>query len=744
MLHESVRLWIDRQGWQSFTNIQSLAIPKILNGTELLIVAPTASGKTESVLLPILSRIIEERFAPVSLLYIAPMRALINDQQLRAELLLREMPLVNAWWHSDLPPHKRKALISNPPDVLLTTPESLEVHLSSEAYQHGAFFGNVRYVVIDEIHAFAGDDRGAQLVSLLNRLETLMHRPFKRYALSATIGQPERVASWLSSSTKGSSQMEVLVDVSSKGRRLGVGYLKPPADEETKEQKEMREKNAAVRALIAHTTNRRSIVFVNSRRDAEYYTTKLNDANIEAFVHHGSLSPEMRKIAESKFKIDGAKTIVASASLELGIDIGDLEQVVQIGALGTSSSWLQRIGRSGRKAGVESVGYIYARDADELPICVALCDLASEGVAEELVPNRANIGVAFHQLINLVRERDRIHQNEAIATLRVSGSFCEITDQEWEDLVSELIADAFLENINGLLQLGPAAEKTFGRENYKAFYAVFSDEVGWTVKNGNQVIGQLDKSFVVSENRKTTFVLAGRWWKVVSIESTQRILQVEKVSKGDLPKWLGTGGGFSYEVMQRTADILNGRDSAFITKSIEDAMSQMRNEAKEHGIRSNAFVVGQTEDQIYVHTYIGTRLNSYFGAMLGMIAEAKSNVGATHFALTGGNFGLSQTVDCIKNLMSNPSYRHEQENRLSLTSKVPGQSKYWVYFGPKTRANILRRQFSIESDVKKLQHFEIIVSGRIVESQTETSHVEAVENLKHTEPHPLDERSVSA
>jgi ATP-dependent Lhr-like helicase len=708
-LHETVRLWIEHQGWTDFSAIQAAAIPRLLSNEGVLLVAATASGKTEAALLPIVSRIVEERPEPISLLYVAPLRALINDQQRRAELLLREMPLRSAWWHGDLPYHRRRAIMENPPDALLTTPESLEVQLSSDAYGHGAALGNIRYVVVDEIHAFAETERGAQLVSLLARLEALMKRPFLRVALSATIGNPERIASWLASKRPDAPRLEPLVDASQKGRKIGVGILAVPlVNGESKAEHERRAQQRTTDVLVHHLANRRSIIFVRSRSDAELYTMRLRERGIEAYIHHGSLSTEQRSLAEAAFKIDGPKAIIATTSLELGIDIGDLEQVIQLGPVGYASRWLQRLGRSGRHIGVDSVGFLYAERPDELAMALAVCDLAREGTVEPLIPDQGHLAVAFHQVVSLVRERDRLTKAEIIATLRNAGAFDDLRDDEWDDLLTETIAQGFLEDVAGRLQLGTQTERRYGQANYRDFYSVFVDDDGWTVKHGSAKIGELAPSFPVSENRETRFVLAGRWWRVTAVDRKHLVLLVEPVSSGPVPKWAGGGGDASFEVMQRTIAILTGRETALLTPKLAPYLIEERKTARELGLGPRRAVVIETKDETAVVTFAGTRLNAYLAALIGAAAEAGTRVSPDRFALRAG--GMLSALDLrqvLERLLTDSVYRSELEETAITRVATALHFKYWPALGPKTRANIARRRFRLGHELERLTDFEI-------------------------------------
>lgn len=714
-LHESVRRWIDERQWQDFTKIQADAIPAILGGKGALLVAPTAGGKTEAALLPIVSAILTDKSPPISLLYIAPLRALINDQANRAELLLRDTPLKSAWWHGDLSQSRRQAIARNLPDALLTTPESLEVHLSSQTYRQGALLGNVRFVLIDEIHAFAESDRGAQLVSLLTRLEALMHRPLTRVALSATIGNPPVIAGWLGSKRTDANPIDVICDPGVKKRALMVGLVHVPrqaGESESDHRKRVNDRSYDVVAM--HVINRRSIVFVRSRAEAEILTSKLRSKGIETVIHHGSLSVEMRRMAEEAMKREGPKTIVATSTLELGIDIGDLEQVLQLGTIGSVSSWLQRIGRSGRSKDGVSIGIMYARKLEELPEAIALCDLADESISEALVPDRCSFSVAFHQTLNLLRERDRVARSEIRGTLGPAGCFDGITADEWDTLLDEMIEDGFLEIAGDAIQLGPQTELQFGFSNYKDFYAVFRADSGWTVKHQTTRVGDLPADYPFPENREVRFVLAGRWWRAVHVDAKAMVVTVEPIESGAPPKWRGGEADTSFEVMQRTAAVLAGAPSRFITAGLRQHLDQLMTDAESSNIGPQRIVVGERPSGVDVVTYAGQRVNRYLGALIG--TESKGVVSLLIrdediLLPAAAGFVVEDVATMLERILTDEPYRLSLEETALRGMRIPVFGKFGDKLGPRSKVNALRGQFRQVPHLTELKSFVVCRRG---------------------------------
>jgi ATP-dependent Lhr-like helicase len=349
----------------------------------------------------------------------------------------------------------------------------------------------------------------------------------------------------------------------------------------------------------------------------ELLTVELRERGIDALIHHGSLDVAIRRATEERFQQPGPKAIVATSTLELGIDIGDLELVIQVGPPSTVTSLLQRVGRSGRRFGSLSVGILYATQEDELPIVLAAGELALKNVVEPLDPETGAIHVAFHQAINLIRERDAVRRDELILLLGSSGSFADISREEWDDLVDELVGDELLDDERGRLRIGPQAERRVGFANYRDFYSVFSTDDAWTVRNGEETIGTLDLRFPVSDGHDVYFVLAGRRWKVDAVDRSRLVLHVSPATAGPIPTWTSGGAESSYEIMQRTCEILAGKTGALETPALTGKLRVLRADAAALGIAPGRIVVhGDQHGYIHASTYLGTETNEYLAMLL--------------------------------------------------------------------------------------------------------------------------------
>ncbi len=330
-LHPSVQHHVvNSLGWRSLRPLQEHAIGPVLSGKYCLLLAPTAGGKTEAVVRPILSRMLSEDRRGLSVLYVCPIRALLNNLEHRLSFHAGLVGRTCGLWHGDVAQAVKSRTLAEPPDILLTTPESLEALLISRWTDRFFFFGSVRTIIIDEIHAFAGDDRGWHLLAVLERIRHITRKDMQRIGLSATVGNPERLRRWLG----GASTRESVI-VAPPGAA--------PAEADVEIDFVGNLQNAARVLKILHRGEKR-LVFCDSRARTEELATHLRSEGVPTFVSHSSLSAEQRRDAEGAFREARDCVIVATSTLELGIDVGDLDRVIQLDAPGTVASFLQRPG----------------------------------------------------------------------------------------------------------------------------------------------------------------------------------------------------------------------------------------------------------------------------------------------------------------------------------------------------------------------------------------------------------------
>ena len=414
---------VNSLGWRDLRPVQNLAIDAYLNGANLVILAPTAGGKTEAAFFPILSQMLTDSWTGFTVLYVSPIRALLNNQQERLARYFRLVGRRSACWHGDTPQSEKRRIVADPPDCLLTTPESLEVILVSTKIDHRHFFRSVRVVVIDELHSFAGDDRGWHLLSVLSRIQKLAGRDIQRIGLSATVGNPAEMLEWLSC---GSDRTREVVQPPPSDRRAPdvqidfVGSLS----------------NAAKIIRLLHEGEKR-LVFCDSRSRVEQLALLLREQKVETFVSHSSLGVEERRLAEQAFAQRQNCVIVATSSLELGIDVGDLDRVIQIDAPATVSSFLQRMGRTGRRADNPSNCLFLATSDEALLRAAALVRLWKQGFVEPVDAPPKPYHILAQQLMALSLQERGIGRSEWFEWLESVPAFRQM------DPVSSPVARGF-------------------------------------------------------------------------------------------------------------------------------------------------------------------------------------------------------------------------------------------------------------------------------------------------------------
>ncbi|MGA8537051.1 MAG: DEAD/DEAH box helicase, partial [Thermoplasmata archaeon] len=375
---------VGRRGIRELSEIQRLAFPLLRGESDALLLSPTGTGKTEAALLPLLSRRLADPSPPISLLYVTPLRALNRDLEHRLVSLVEEVGLTAAVRHGDTSASARVAQSRKPPDLLLTTPETLQILLVGVRLREG--LRNVRTVVVDEIHELVGSDRGAQLGLTLERLDALTGRKVRRIGLSATVGNPTEVARFLSPEPRSvevqSAQQRRVLELSARRPADSYPPLDPALQAELKADAPLLLGLRAVEEEVrAHTT---TLIFVNTRPTAEGLAARLKRLapDLAIAVHHGSLSREVREEAEREFREGRLKALVATSSLELGIDIGSVDHVIQFGSPHQVGRLVQRVGRSGHRLDRTIHGTVLALDDDDLEEAAVLARRADEGLVE--------------------------------------------------------------------------------------------------------------------------------------------------------------------------------------------------------------------------------------------------------------------------------------------------------------------------------------------------------------------------
>lgn len=616
-------------GWTGLRPVQEQSTHAILDGANCVILAPTAGGKTEAALLPILSRMDTEDHEPVSVLYVAPIRALLNNQESRLRALTALVGRSAGKWHGDVGDSARKRMLRALPDVLAITPESLEAMFLSTRMPPARMLGHVRTVVIDEVHAFASDDRGAHLVALLERITRLSGNDVQRIGLSATVGDPEDIIAWLAGSSIRPKRVVDPGGARSEPKLVldHVGTLE----------------NAALLVDRMYPGTRR-LVFVDSRRRVEQLGHMLGQRDVDVYLSHSSLALSERSAAEKAFTEGSNCVIVATSALELGLDVGDLDHVIQIDAPGTVSSFLQRMGRTGRRAGTIANCTFLCTSEEAVLQAAALMELRAQGYVEPAAASRWAPHVLAHQVIALAMQERGVPALEWWDWLEGCEAFADIAVSTREAIARHMLQEGILTATEHRLVLGDKGQKLYGAKNFLELYAVFSTPRVLRVLYGAQEVGMVDAFFLQDEDRRSAaFVLAGRPWRILAVSWKSGTCEVEPAEHGAYPRWYGRPTLLSRTLCQAMRAVLvDDAIRPWWSKRAAVAIQQLR---EEHAFLHDELVplTDEADGSMKWWTYAGGRGNRLLAAALQTRLGDKVTAGndAVRFA---GEAAKSQTA----------------------------------------------------------------------------------------------------
>lgn len=565
-------------GFSGLRPVQQQTIEAVLDDKNCVVLAPTAGGKTEAAFFPLLSRMDAEDWKPVSVIYVAPIRALLNNQEERLSRYATLLGRRAFKWHGDVTSSNKRGFVSEPADIVLTTPESLEVMLMSRKVPAERLFRGLRAVVIDEIHAFVGDDRGGHLSAVLERLSRFCGRDVQRIGLSATVGNPADILRWVAGSSK---REGVVVDPggSRKTPELAIDWV-ANAD------------NAAKLIAQLHPGKKR-LVFVDSRRGVESLGEKLRGVGVDAYVTHSSLSLEERQAAEKAFQDGQNCAIVATSVLELGIDVGDLDHVIQIDAPASVAAFLQRMGRTGRRDGKNPNCTFLATEDDGLLRAAAIVRLFRRGFVEPIPLVHRAAHLLAHQILALtVQVEGGIPVADWWSWISEATPFQQLDETDRDELVRHMLAENILAESGGRYSLGERGEKLYGWRNFAELYAVFSAPQTLKVIWGVTEIGSIDVTFAQQEKLENlSFVLGARPWRAISIDFSQGLVRVEPIVSSKLARWQGRSGLLGRELCQAMLEIIvEDETPPEWSKRAKDRLAELRTEYRDAGAGSSAIV----------------------------------------------------------------------------------------------------------------------------------------------------------
>ena len=612
-----IREFIYRHSWDSLRGVQ-IAAARTLFETDhhLLLTSSTASGKTEAVFFPILADLWQDPPKSIGALYIAPLKSLINDQFSRMEELLDESGISVTHWHGDVAASHKRKLLEKPRGILQITPESLESMLMNRSNDIVRLFSDLRYIVVDEIHTLTGSDRGNQIICQLTRLTRLIGHEPRRIGLSATVGDAALAARWLG----GGSNVTVDVPVLAEGKnrwRLGMEHFyvqNTKGDQTEQARKAAPEPNSdsTVAALDAGyeymydcVKDRKSLVFSNSREETEYLTATFrqiaaNRKEQDIFlIHHGNLSAAIREEAETKMKDEDSLVVTcATVTMELGIDIGRLERVLQNQSPHSVSSFLQRLGRSGRRGQPPEMMMVF-REEDPLPNtplpqlipwellrAIAIVQLyIEERFIEPPNLRQMPMSLLFHQTLSVLAASGELTPKMLAERILTLPPFYGVSREDYRTLIIAMVQQDYLEMTEekGLI-VGLRGEQLI--KSFK-FYAVFKDSEDYTVRCGSDEIGTITTPPPVGDR----FALAGRVWEVEELDIAHKLIYVKSVLGKMEVSWPGDFGEIHTKIQERMRRVL-AEDTVYpyLKENARQRLENARHVARNTGMLQHSLV----------------------------------------------------------------------------------------------------------------------------------------------------------
>ncbi|WP_246496140.1 DEAD/DEAH box helicase [Chitinophaga varians] len=604
LLSEPVRRYIREKKWEALRPIQDAAIRAIMGSDGHYILASrTASGKTEAAFLPVLSSV-DFREKGVQVLYVSPLIALINDQFLRCEELCRYMDVLVTKWHGEANQAGKKRLLADPQGVMLITPESIEAMLVNHPGRAKQLFSNLQFIIIDEIHAFLGTDRGKHLQSLLSRICSLkVGRPVRIVGLSATIGDENfQVAKRFVESTL---PAKVLIDRTAKENHVSLKFSKE-GDELSVE---------FIETLYELTKDKKVLIFPNSRGRAEEIAVKLSKIAARRkghqfyFSHHSSVDKELREYVERFAKTNKRYPfcICCTSTLELGIDIGTVDMVVQIDSSNSVASLVQRMGRAGRREGARSELLLYGTRPWALLQSLACWQLYDEGFMEPITVTATPYDLLFHQTLSILKETNGIGRASLQERLETNSAFKQIPAETISRLLQDMIAAEYIEVLGPELIVGYEGEKL---TNSKDFYSVFAIDRLFKVIHAGNTIGEIPDSPSLVED--VNIYLAAKIWKVKMKDPAVAKILVERANDGKKPLFGGEGPDVHPRVREKMMEIIyHDLPLDIMDSKSAEALDELRFEFRETplvaGKMERPYIVRENSYEYY--TFTGSRIN---------------------------------------------------------------------------------------------------------------------------------------
>ncbi len=623
LLHYDILRWVNSKGWTSLRPLQVQSIPEILPADrDVILSAATAGGKTEAAFLPILSNLLHHPPSPgVSVLCISPLKALINDQFLRLTDINRFSNIEVTPWHGDISSSKKARLVHDPQGVLIITPESLEAMFIKRGLGLKTLIAPLRYIVIDELHAFFGAERGCQLLSLLNRVDHLLQRKPPRIALSATLADMQQATRFLRREASGDVRVICAGggDEEIKMQVRGYEVTEPGNQQNPLEGSGTPE---ICHHLFSTLRGSKNLIFANQRSMVELISNRLKveseNARVpnEFYPHHGSLNRELRHDAEqAATNLSRPASIVCTSTLELGIDIGDVNSVAQIGSPPSAASLKQRVGRSGRTTGIQILR-VYVQEEQlnqrsglidglrlQLVQSIAIIELLLQKRYEPPVEGALHFSTLIQQLLSVIAQFGSVRVDQAYGLLCKTGPFHLITPDVFKMFLRAIADKEIVQQIHdGSLVLGAMGDRLV---NHYSFYAAFQTQQEYRICAGSKVLGSIP--MIMPAVIDMPIIFGGRTWKITDVDEQGKSIFVVPFPSGKPPMFGGHGPLVHDMVRQEMMQILACQDRyPYLDRKAQAFLEEARSTFAQHNLHQTKMT--QVDGQLYIIPWVGDRI----------------------------------------------------------------------------------------------------------------------------------------
>ncbi|TPG74052.1 DEAD/DEAH box helicase [Pseudomonas mandelii] len=656
-LEPRIQRWIWAEGWTSLRDAQEWAVPVLVDADQdVIIAAATAAGKTEAAFLPILTHLLNHNDPPGSVLYISPLKALINDQWGRLSRLCEQLEIPVVGWHGDISSSKKHRFLKSSEGVLLITPESLEALFVNRGSSLAGVFQNLRYIVVDELHAFIGSERGKQLQSLMHRVELVAGRRLPRVGLSATLGDMKMAAEFL---RPGDADTVTVIESKNSNQTLQVqvrGYIQPPMSElkrtsvelsDGDENEDETENKASPDFAIADHLYKvlrgsNNLIFPNSRQQVEWYADQLrrrcekNGMPNEFWPHHGNLSKDLREQAEHALKAGNqAASAICTTTLELGIDIGSIKTVVQIGAPPSVASLRQRLGRSGRRPGENAILRAYCKESP-LKDSSSLSDQLRQGLVQTIAmvrllirgwfePPRAqgiHASTLVQQILSVIAQCGGASAADLWKSLIAEGAFSKVDRPDFVGLLRSLGEhELIVQDSSGLLLPGTVGERLI---NHYEFYSAFTSDEEFRLVCDGKALGSVPVSRPLTKDQRIIF--GGRRWQVRDVDLQAKVIIVTAARGGAPPQFDGLGAMVHDTVREEMRTVLADTSPClFIDRGAQELLDEARKTFVSLGLGERYII--ESGGKCYLISWLGDHANDALRLLLNHIGLSCDNAG---------------------------------------------------------------------------------------------------------------------